>query len=527
MPTPTLAPGDAEQLLSERPGIWSPGTTLGVPRPPASWGVSSGIAETQATDSEEENTEDNEAQQRKEVQQTQDEEEEDDEEEDGADEGLMPTDAEVGSTACNAPFAEAAAVEQYQTAGCTATAMSLASAQQMQEGEGKQEEEAGEEEEDEEDEDEEQEEDKASTKDEVLISGNIDSRSMADVHNPGPAQPTSRTAADLSTANVEQTQEEGGKAEEEEDVEDDEVVTPANIEARCTTCNSACTKSPSVQHDSATGSTAAAMSLAEVLIAAAQEEVEQKSSLGSEANDRVQPSAETLTGNQLESTLSRVPSSACLADGQRVDFGGSAEDQTADSLRENMIAAALSRDGVPVLPRRIRLSTKSPATLFRPIATPIRQERNRKLTEAATSSGAVRSAASAGSHTSYRSSPCSITSAASASKREKDCKPSSQTAAAASVIDTQLSKLGHTLQPAQQGQRVQVHGDGWGGSGPGFDAIVTEADNSTFTVIVLSGADAWKETHVLQEHCHPVVDDDSSPVAGRVVKKRRVSAGKA
>lgn len=61
---------------------------------------------------------------------------------------------------------------------------------------------------------------------------------------------------------------------------------------------------------------------------------------------------------------------------------------------------------------------------------------------------------------------------------------------------------GHTLSPSAQGRHVAVVGDGWGGGAPGgYEAIVTEADNKTFTVIAVNGDDAWKETHVLQDCC--------------------------
>ncbi|CAJ1385932.1 unnamed protein product [Effrenium voratum] len=60
---------------------------------------------------------------------------------------------------------------------------------------------------------------------------------------------------------------------------------------------------------------------------------------------------------------------------------------------------------------------------------------------------------------------------------------------------------GHTLQPRQQGCRVRVAGDGWGGPGDSYEAIITEADSSTFTVVAVSGPSTWKETHVLQDCC--------------------------
>jgi len=61
--------------------------------------------------------------------------------------------------------------------------------------------------------------------------------------------------------------------------------------------------------------------------------------------------------------------------------------------------------------------------------------------------------------------------------------------------------FGHTLRPSQQGRIVAVIGDGWGGGEGGYDAVVTEADNHTFTVVCLSGDSPWQETHVLKKQC--------------------------
>ncbi|CAE8642462.1 unnamed protein product, partial [Polarella glacialis] len=58
--------------------------------------------------------------------------------------------------------------------------------------------------------------------------------------------------------------------------------------------------------------------------------------------------------------------------------------------------------------------------------------------------------------------------------------------------------LGHSLSPPERGREVQVTGDGWGGGSGTYGAIVTEADDLTFTVIRTGG---WEETHVLREHC--------------------------
>merc|ERR1712008_457802 len=63
--------------------------------------------------------------------------------------------------------------------------------------------------------------------------------------------------------------------------------------------------------------------------------------------------------------------------------------------------------------------------------------------------------------------------------------------------------MGHTLSPLQRGLRVAVIGDGWGqGLGKsGYEAIITEADDFTYTVVALGGDCPWTETHVLQQYC--------------------------
>lgn len=97
-----------------------------------------------------------------------------------------------------------------------------------------------------------------------------------------------------------------------------------------------------------------------------------------------------------------------------------------------------------------------------------------------------------------------------------------------------LRAAGHTLQPSQQGQRVTVIGDGWGGPGADYEAVVTEADYSTFTVVAVSGPDAWKETHVLKEHCRLIAEAPQPPSVPskceetvRPLKARRLSRGSA
>lgn len=51
---------------------------------------------------------------------------------------------------------------------------------------------------------------------------------------------------------------------------------------------------------------------------------------------------------------------------------------------------------------------------------------------------------------------------------------------------------------------MAVVGDGWGGGRGGYEAIVTESDELTFTVVRIGGEEAWTETHVLREFCIPI-----------------------
>merc|ERR1712107_273925 len=69
--------------------------------------------------------------------------------------------------------------------------------------------------------------------------------------------------------------------------------------------------------------------------------------------------------------------------------------------------------------------------------------------------------------------------------------------------------IGHNLAPPEQGMKVRVLGDGWGGGSGAYLATITEADSSTFTVIrseFVDQARCWEETHVLREKCIPVLD---------------------
>lgn len=76
-----------------------------------------------------------------------------------------------------------------------------------------------------------------------------------------------------------------------------------------------------------------------------------------------------------------------------------------------------------------------------------------------------------------------------------------ESAAKGRIAGETVDTIGHTLQPPQQGLRVAVVGDGWGGRNGGYEAVVTEADRFTFTVVATSGNNAWTESHVLKEHC--------------------------
>lgn len=65
--------------------------------------------------------------------------------------------------------------------------------------------------------------------------------------------------------------------------------------------------------------------------------------------------------------------------------------------------------------------------------------------------------------------------------------------------------------PPELGSLVSVSGDGWGGGSGAFLAMVTEADNLTFTVIRQDTPRRWEETHVLREHCAPATEPHVTP----------------
>jgi len=58
-----------------------------------------------------------------------------------------------------------------------------------------------------------------------------------------------------------------------------------------------------------------------------------------------------------------------------------------------------------------------------------------------------------------------------------------------------------TSRPKEMGSRVAVIGDGWGNGNGGYQAVVTEADDLTFTVVMVDSAGRWEETHVLKTCC--------------------------
>eukprot|EP00928_Gymnodinium_smaydae_P078717 TRINITY_DN6280_c0_g1_i1.p1 TRINITY_DN6280_c0_g1~~TRINITY_DN6280_c0_g1_i1.p1 ORF type:complete len:640 (+),score=197.17 TRINITY_DN6280_c0_g1_i1:58-1977(+) len=95
--------------------------------------------------------------------------------------------------------------------------------------------------------------------------------------------------------------------------------------------------------------------------------------------------------------------------------------------------------------------------------------------------------------------------------------------------DARVPASGHTLRPRELGQRVVVVGDGWGQGTGGYEAVITEADDSTFTVISVGG---WEETHVLRSCCVPVAagatsSPSSAAPAGKEAARRRAPAAAA
>lgn len=86
----------------------------------------------------------------------------------------------------------------------------------------------------------------------------------------------------------------------------------------------------------------------------------------------------------------------------------------------------------------------------------------------------------------------------------------------------QARKLGHELAPLEQGQRVAVVGDGWGAGVGGYEAVVTESDNFTYTVVSIGGDESkWEETHVLKENCITVGQPESNELKTKRERAKR------
>lgn len=106
-----------------------------------------------------------------------------------------------------------------------------------------------------------------------------------------------------------------------------------------------------------------------------------------------------------------------------------------------------------------------------------------------------------------------------------------KSSSAAAEDKSHLAATGHTLRPQEMGHRVAVVGDGWGSGQGGYEAVVTEADNHTFTVVAVSGENVWKEAHVLREHCIRLADavpsnQESVPLSkGQPSQKRSRTSG--
>merc|ERR1711862_415931 len=91
--------------------------------------------------------------------------------------------------------------------------------------------------------------------------------------------------------------------------------------------------------------------------------------------------------------------------------------------------------------------------------------------------------------------------------------PQPHTAWSRSQTSVIRAAIGHTLKPAEQGSKILVEGDGWGGGKDFYEAIVTEADAHTFTVVRLEGR--WEESHVLREYCHASRSSEACIVSDR------------
>eukprot|EP00746_Dinoflagellata_sp_MGD_P144656 gnl/MRDRNA2_/MRDRNA2_77367_c0_seq1.p1 gnl/MRDRNA2_/MRDRNA2_77367_c0~~gnl/MRDRNA2_/MRDRNA2_77367_c0_seq1.p1 ORF type:complete len:646 (-),score=99.59 gnl/MRDRNA2_/MRDRNA2_77367_c0_seq1:36-1910(-) len=119
----------------------------------------------------------------------------------------------------------------------------------------------------------------------------------------------------------------------------------------------------------------------------------------------------------------------------------------------------------------------------------------------------------------------SKTSASSGPQTQQDlCSSKESTSSSSKEVSLQSITIGHTLQPQEQGSTIIVRGDGWGGGEGSYKAVVTEADEKTFTIIPITGSTQWTETHVLRELCSPAPEPQPKGRAASA-KKRKKSHG--
>jgi len=95
---------------------------------------------------------------------------------------------------------------------------------------------------------------------------------------------------------------------------------------------------------------------------------------------------------------------------------------------------------------------------------------------------------------------------AKSTQKERDFKRSKDADTTKPVKHT-MQKLGGSMAAQDLGQQVAVIGDGWGSGAGGYAAVITDADEYTYTVISTGGANPWQETHVLKDQCIIVRDD--------------------
>lgn len=97
--------------------------------------------------------------------------------------------------------------------------------------------------------------------------------------------------------------------------------------------------------------------------------------------------------------------------------------------------------------------------------------------------------------------------------------PSRASFGVADASTTSKASLNPRKMNKDVGIRVAVVGDGWGGivskvggngGVGGYEAVVTEADDLTFTVVAVG---CWEETHVLRACCIPVGEKDAPKAA--------------